>query len=599
MNIAKKGTLISVKQIAKRTIEVIIKVPDDFNFVAGQYIWLMIPELKYPDPKGNTRMFSIASSPNKKGEIDIIFRIGESGYRKTLVEMAAGSELIFSGPYGLMRLPDDNLPQIVLIAGGVGIAPFLSMIRFSNEVISNHKIMVIWANNSEEEAVYLDELKQIENKNVNIKIVKIYGKLEEKTTKQLIGEHINSKTIWSITGPQSFINSTSKFLNNAGVPLINIIFEQFYPEVSACTVFKERLELDRANKSPFFLAVENTFEHIIITDQNGVILYANKGAENLTGYKFEEMKGNTPRLWGGLMPADFYKKLWQTKKYGLQSFSGEVKNRNKNQDVYYALMHSSPVFSEDKDLVGFIATEEGITKLKELDAIKSEFISIASHQLRTPISGLSWLIEALQFNSQNLNQKQKKYLDDLLMMSKRLTQLIEDLLNISRIELKAPIVMEKHPIDIADSIEEFIKGMEPYAKLKKHNIVFSKNTKEVLNVEINRKSLYTILQNLVSNAIDYSPENTIVSINLEKNSSFIKISVSNKGPIIPKKEQAHLFDRFYRGESAKKMKAEGTGLGLYIIKITVEEIGGKIGFESVKDKDTVFWFTIPLKLIAN
>ncbi len=71
MNLAKKGTIVSVKQIAKRTIEVAIKVPEDFNFIAGQYIWLMVPELKYPDPRGNTRMFSVASPPNRKGELEL------------------------------------------------------------------------------------------------------------------------------------------------------------------------------------------------------------------------------------------------------------------------------------------------------------------------------------------------------------------------------------------------------------------------------------------------------------------------------------------------------------------------------------------------
>jgi len=82
MNLARQGTIISVRQIAKQIIEATIKVPEDFSFFAGQYIWLAIPELTYPDPKGNTRMFSIASSPTHKGHITIIFRTGDSGYKK-------------------------------------------------------------------------------------------------------------------------------------------------------------------------------------------------------------------------------------------------------------------------------------------------------------------------------------------------------------------------------------------------------------------------------------------------------------------------------------------------------------------------------------
>ena len=184
MNLAKKGTIISIKQIAKRTVEAVIKVSEDFNFIAGQYIWLMVPKLKYPDPRGNTRMFSIASSPNLKGELNIIFRISGSGYKKTLVEMTPGEEIIFSGPYGHMMLPEDNSLPIVFMAGGVGIAPFLSMNRFSNETSSEHKITLIYANANREEAAYLNELTQTQGQNPNFKLITVFGKLSMETLKK-------------------------------------------------------------------------------------------------------------------------------------------------------------------------------------------------------------------------------------------------------------------------------------------------------------------------------------------------------------------------------------------------------------------------------
>lgn len=245
--------------------------------------------------------------------------------------------------------------------------------------------------------------------------------------------------------------------------------------------------------------------------------------------------------------------------------------------------------------IGLIEVIRDITQEEELDRAKTEFISIASHQLRTPVSGLSWLTEALQFTSENLNPKQKIYVQDLSMLSKRLIELVEDLLNISRIQMKTNLMTEKSLIEFPGFVEEFIKEIEPYAKSKKHIIVFNHGIVDSLALEINKKSLYNVFQNLVSNAIEYSPENTAVTIGLEKNEDFIKISISNKGSVIPKDEQAHLFGRFYRGESTKKMKAEGTGLGLYIIKMIIEEMGGKVGFESEDGKDTMFWFTVPLK----
>ena len=135
-----------------------------------------------------------------------------------------------------------------------------------------------------------------------------------------------------------------------------------------------------------------------------------------------------------------------------------------------------------------------------------------------------------------------------------------------------------------------------YAILKKHSIILKDEIARPIVIEINKRALSNILQNLISNAIEYSPENTAVTINLEKTDGFVKVSVSNKGPTIPKEDQRHIFGKFYRGEGAKKMKIEGTGMGLYIVKATIEESGGKVGFESKEGEDTVFWFTIPLKV---
>lgn len=229
MNLAKSGTIISVKKINVRTFEVAIKVSKDFNFVAGQYIWLQIPVLKYPDLKGNTRMFSISSSPNKKGELDLIFRSSSSGYKKTLIGMIPGTEVIFSGPYGSLRLSDDVSLPVVFIAGGVGVAPFLSIIRFSNEITSGHKMNLIYFNTNKQETAYLDELKQIEQTNPNFKLFCVYGLLRESVLEKLLGGFINKKVIWSVIGPQGFIDLVAKYLNKKGIPSQDIVFQQFYP----------------------------------------------------------------------------------------------------------------------------------------------------------------------------------------------------------------------------------------------------------------------------------------------------------------------------------------------------------------------------------
>lgn len=287
-NLARKGTIVSIKQIAKRTIQAAIKVAEDFNFIAGQYIWLQIPELIYPDPKGNTRIFSIASSPNKKGELDIIFRTSESGYKKTLVEMMPGTDVIFSGPYGPMALPKNNLLPVMLVAGGVGVAPFLSMIRFFNETSSGHEIALVYANDSKEEAVCIDELSKIEKKNPNFKLTILFGLLDTEVFRQLS----NGEAFWFVTGPKEFVDYVGNFLIKRRVPLKNMFFGQFYPSAPFKSKFEQKLEsvdLDpSAADYPYLLALDSVSSHAVITDINGIILYANHAAESMTGLPLQK-----------------------------------------------------------------------------------------------------------------------------------------------------------------------------------------------------------------------------------------------------------------------------------------------------------------------
>lgn len=594
MNRAYQGTIIAVRSIAARTVVVTLGVPDNFTFHAGQYLWLMLPILQYPDPAGNTRMFSIISSPNERGGVEVLFRTGESGYKKTLASMTAGSTVTFSGPYGSVALPEDTSLPLVFVAGGVGVASFLSMIRQSTEMASGHQIILLHANPSEAEIVYRDDLARWERENPNLLIVPVIGELKENILQEFIGKKVR----WFVSGPRGLVNSIGTFLSLNHVPLPDVSFEQFYPDIDSQPVFAKILEERRLGiaQHPYELAVESSNNHIVITDTNGVILYANRAAQESTGYTLEEMKGNTPRLWGGCMPPDFYATLWKTIKYNRKPFHGEVTNRRKNQDEYYALAHISPILDTSNELMGFVATEEDITPLKELDIAKTEFISIASHQLRAPITGLNWLVEGLQFHAGNFNEQQKKYVSDLAALAKRMTDLIEDLLNFSRVEMGTARTKEVTTFDVQEFLDEFEGEFSSYAASRQHVIAYLHDTRDPVMVTTNRRALYNILQNLTSNAVDYSPKQSTVTVRLERVDGFARVSVTNTGSVIPKDEQPYIFQKFYRGARARKIKPDGTGLGLYVAKAFIEDIGGAIGFTSEEGSHTVFWFTVPLSV---
>ena len=164
------------------------------------------------------------------------------------------------------------------------------------------------------------------------------------------------------------MNQACASLKSLGVSEKDMRFENFFPTDEASHMLslmfqKESLHTDD-KESILFAGIQDSSHHLIITDKNGVILFANKSAQKITGFSFEEMKGNTPRLWGGLMSKEFYKKLWTSKLAG-NIIDEEIINRRKNGEIYYVISHISPIKNIKGEVIGFIATEEDITPIKK------------------------------------------------------------------------------------------------------------------------------------------------------------------------------------------------------------------------------------------
>ena len=173
----------------------------------------------------------------------------------------------------------------------------------------------------------------------------------------------------------------------------------------------------------FKMAADSSSNHIIITDTEGIILYANQAAADITGYKISEMLGKTPRLWGGLMSKSFYKQMWKIVKIEKKSFIGEIRNKRKNGERYFAKIKISPILDYRKHLCGFVANEEDITREKEFDQIKTAFVNTAAHQLKTPVSIIRWYAELLQiYDMSNLTPVQKKYVSGIYEADLRLNE---------------------------------------------------------------------------------------------------------------------------------------------------------------------------------
>lgn len=235
-----------------------------------------------------------------------------------------------------------------------------------------------------------------------------------------------------------------------------------------------------------------------------------------------------------------------------------------------------------------------ITKLKEIDQLKSEFVSLASHQLRTPLSSIKWFAELLNGNNMGqLNADQKDCLKQIIESNDRMIKLVNDLLNISHIESANKFNIKKAPTNLVKIIRSIIKEQTPLAKAKGLNIIFENNFPENQLVNLDGEKIGEVIQNLLTNAIKYSYNGNEIIINLQKKRANLQLSVKNTGAGIDINQRGHIFEKFFRTESARLINTQGSGLGLYIAKAIVERHNGKIWFTSNK-KTTTFIFHVPL-----
>jgi len=347
------------------------------------------------------------------------------------------------------------------------------------------------------------------------------------------------------------------------------------------------------NLEKFKEAVDGVSDHVIITDSEGYITYANKAAEKVTGYAFEEMKGQRPSLWGKQMPAEFYQKFWQTIKEEKKPYWGDITNKRKNGVLYEAEIHVSPILNEKGELLFFVGIERDMSKIRAVERMKTEFISLASHQLRTPLSAVKWFTEMLLHgDAGKLSKTQSEYVEKIDQSNQREIQLVNALLNVSRIE-SGRIIVDPKPTDLNDLISTVVVDIK--ILMDKHNKKLNWSVDEdIPKIVLDGDLIKHVYANLLQNASRYSNDGGLVTLKVYKNGDYVVSEVQDSGIGIPFSEQNRVFEKFFRASNALKKETEGSGLGLYLSKTIVESSGGKIGFVSEEGKGTKFWFTLPL-----
>jgi len=235
------------------------------------------------------------------------------------------------------------------------------------------------------------------------------------------------------------------------------------------------------------------------------------------------------------------------------------------------------------------------TKLKELDALKSKFIEIVAHQLRTPLNVIRWSLESLLSGAQfKLEEAAKGSVYNSLNADIEVINRIDDLLKALDIEEGRLVHLNKKPISLENLCESIMIEAKKRCAIKKINCFYEHPKDSLPIVEVDNDRIRAIFEKIINNAILYTKENGKISISLKQIRDKIRFEVTDNGIGIPKSEQKSIFSRFYRATNATPMQPNASGLGLFIAKYFAEQHGGKIDFESEEGKGTTFWFDLPV-----
>ena len=233
-----------------------------------------------------------------------------------------------------------------------------------------------------------------------------------------------------------------------------------------------------------------------------------------------------------------------------------------------------------------------ITRQKEIDMAKTEFVTLASHQLRTPIAATRWNFELLESLHTTRTPEQEKYYGKMKSNIERLASLVNDFLQVSKLEL-GTFATDPHRINVSEFIKGCAEEFDSGVKEKDINLETSFDPED-LESDFDPRLLRIVVTNLLSNAIKYTPKKGAVKVSYELRDNRIYLQVSDTGIGVPIDEIDKLFSRFYRASNAQTQHVEGTGLGLYIAKQAVAKMGGTIKVESELGKGTAFHISLPV-----
>lgn len=329
------------------------------------------------------------------------------------------------------------------------------------------------------------------------------------------------------------------------------------------------------------------------TDSKGKLIYCNKFFLNYVGMSYVDIKKYDVKSFIHEHDWGKFNKLWKKTLQSKEILSAEYRIKNKDGEYRWNLTLISPIKNSKGDVYMWVGTSTDIHEQKMLDARKNEFISIASHELKTPVTSLKGYGQVLQMllNGDTRKQDIIKKMDNQL---NKLTDLINDLLDVSKIESgKLQLSLEKFSFDdLVDEVVEAVQFISPKHKIEKHG----RADKEIF---ADKERVSQVITNLLTNAAKYSPNSNKIIAKTELKDGCIQFSVKDYGLGIPPDKQTKIFKRFYRVNGSDGITYPGLGLGLYISSEIINRLNGKIWFKSREKEGSTFYINLPLSVNKN
>lgn len=337
-------------------------------------------------------------------------------------------------------------------------------------------------------------------------------------------------------------------------------------------------------------AIEQGPSMIIITDSSGIIEYVNPAFYSLSGYNASETLGKKPNLLkSGYHDDAFYRTIWRTIESG-NVWKGEICNQTKNGAIFWQQTSISPVINKNREITHYISIQEDITQRKELERLKDDVERIMRHDIKQPLTSIIGY-QQLLLGEPGLTDNQKQYCRNIEKASQRMLNMINFNLNILGLEAKS-FNYSPVSIDLIQLMNHIFTDLDAPIKSKKIDCVLTiDQNAEITNhkvvVQGDETLSYQLFSNLIKNAVEASPDNQTVQVNISEQPDSVTIQISNQD-VVPEEIRKIFFEKY-----VTHGKSKGTGLGTYSAKLIVEKIGGTISMQTHDDQGTRITVNIP------